>query len=473
VQNGVAFAPAQTQTYTVTGVDATGCQNTATVTVTVNPAPAVSGGVNQNVCAGASVTLNGSGAATYVWSNNVQNGVAFTPTLTQTYSVIGTDANGCIDTAQVTVVVYSLPNVGAGQNQTVCEGTSVTLNGSGATSYSWNNNVQNNVPFTATQTTTYTVTGTNGVGCTNTAQVTVTVNPLPAVSGGLNQAVCAGNSVTLTGSGANTYAWNNNVQNGVAFTPTSTQTYIVTGTNANGCIDTAQVVVTVNQLPVVSGGPNTTVCAGDSATLNGSGASTYAWNNGITNGVTFIPNSTMTYTVTGTDANGCQDTAQVTLTVSPLPSVSAGEDSTVCDYNFPIVISAQGNPSLSYSWSNGITAQQTTITTGGTYTVTATNPSGCSSSDAIVITADPCAGLLEEGIEMSLFPNPFTNEVTLVCNSSIDAAIEVFSTEGKLIAKEDFHGNQHVLSLNTLANGTYTVRIAQSETVRIFKIVKQ
>lgn len=473
VQNGVAFAPAQTQTYTVTGVDATGCQNTATVTVTVNPAPAVSGGVNQNVCAGASVTLNGSGAATYVWSNNVQNGVAFTPTLTQTYSVIGTDANGCIDTAQVTVVVNSLPNVGAGQNQTVCEGSSVTLNGSGASSYSWNNNVQNNVPFTATQTTTYTVTGTNGVGCTNTAQVTVTVNPLPAVSGGLNQAVCAGNSVTLTGSGANTYAWNNNVQNGVAFTPTSTQTYIVTGTNANGCIDTAQVVVTVNQLPVVSGGPNTTVCAGDSATLNGSGASTYAWNNGITNGVTFIPNSTMTYTVTGTDANGCQDTAQVTLTVSPLPSVSAGEDSTVCDYNFPIVISAQGNPSLSYSWSNGITAQQTTITTGGTYTVTATNPSGCSSSDAIVITADPCAGLLEEGIEMSLFPNPFTNEVTLVCNSSIDAAIEVFSTEGKLIAKEDFHGNQHVLSLNTLANGTYTVRIAQSETVRIFKIVKQ
>jgi hypothetical protein len=247
----------------------------------------------------------------------------------------------------------------------------------------------------------------------------------------------------------------------------------VTGTNANGCIDTAQVVVTVNQLPVVSGGPNTTVCAGDSATLNGSGASTYAWNNGITNGVTFIPNSTMTYTVTGTDANGCQDTAQVTLTVSPLPSVNAGEDSTVCDYNFPIVISAQGNPNLSYSWSNGITAQQTTITTGGTYTVTATNPSGCASSDAIVITADPCAGLMEQGIEMSLFPNPFTNEVTLVCNSSIDAAIEVFSTEGKLIAKEDFHGNQHVLSLNTLANGTYTVRIAQSETVRIFKIVKQ
>ncbi|NDB33853.1 MAG: T9SS C-terminal target domain-containing protein [Flavobacteriia bacterium] len=473
VQNGVAFAPAQTQTYTVTGVDATGCQNTATVTVTVNPAPAVSGGVNQNVCAGASVTLNGSGAATYVWSNNVQNGVAFTPTLTQTYSVIGTDANGCIDTAQVTVVVYGLPNVGAGQNQTVCAGSPVTLTGTGASSYSWNNNVQNNVPFTATQTTTYTVTGTNGVGCTNTAQVTVTVNPLPTVNGGLNQAVCAGNSVTLTGSGANTYAWNNNVQNGVAFTPTSTQTYIVTGTNANGCIDTAQVVVTVNQLPVVSGGPNTTVCAGDSATLNGSGASTYVWNNGISNGVSFIPNSTMTYTVTGTDANGCQDTAQVTLTVSPLPSVNAGEDTTVCDYNFPIVISAQGNPNLSYSWSNGTNLPQTTITTGGTYTVTATNAFGCASSDAIVVTTDPCAGLMEQGIEMSLFPNPFTNEVTLVCNTAIDATIEVFSTEGKLIMSETFHGNQHVLALNTLANGTYTVRIAQSETVRIFKIVKQ
>ncbi|MEI8192486.1 MAG: glycine-rich protein, partial [Flavobacteriia bacterium] len=133
----------------------TGCVSAVTpVTVTVGQAPIVSAGNNISICAGAPVTLSGNGAATYAWDNGVANGVAFTPASTQTYTVIGTNANGCSDTAQVTVTVNALPTVSAGNNQTICAGTAVTLNGSGATSYVWNNGVTNATPFTpiATQT---------------------------------------------------------------------------------------------------------------------------------------------------------------------------------------------------------------------------------------------------------------------------------------------------------------------------------
>ncbi|NBP30197.1 MAG: hypothetical protein EBV23_11605, partial [Flavobacteriia bacterium] len=146
----------------------TGCVSSLTpVTVTVGQAPIVSAGNNQNICAGTAVTLSGSGAATYSWDNGVNDGVAFTPAATQTYTVIGTNANGCSDTAQVTVTVNAQPTVSAGQNQSVCAGTAVTLNGSGANTYTWNNGVSNGVAFTPAATQTYTVTGTNANGCSN------------------------------------------------------------------------------------------------------------------------------------------------------------------------------------------------------------------------------------------------------------------------------------------------------------------
>ena len=84
----------------------------------------------------------------------------------------------------------------------------------------------------------------------NTDQVDVTVNPLPIVSAGVDQTVCIGASVTLSGSGATSYTWNNGITDGTAFTPAlGTTTYTVTGTDGNGCVNTDQVDVTVNPLP--------------------------------------------------------------------------------------------------------------------------------------------------------------------------------------------------------------------------------
>ncbi len=382
IQNGVPFTPLSTQTYTVTGIAANGCQNTAQVTVTVNVPPTVSGGSTQTVCVGTPVTLNGSGASSYSWNNNVQNGVPFTPLSTQTYTVTGTAVNGCTNTAQVQVVVNVLPAVSGGQNQSVCAGASLVLNGAGALTYTWNNNIQNGVSFIPNTTQTYTVIGTNANGCQNSAQVQVTVNPLPTVGAGLPIAVCSGAYVVLNGSGAQTYAWSNGIQNAVPFVPGNTQVYTVTGTDANGCTDTDQILVTVNSYPQVNAGQNQTLCAGDSLTLTASGALSYTWGNGIVNGFSFVPASTTTYSVIG-NSNGCLDTAQVTVTVNPLPTVSAGQAQTVCAGS-SVTLNATG--ASNYLWDNNVQNSVAFIPdTTQTYMVTGTDINGCENTAQITV----------------------------------------------------------------------------------------
>jgi len=392
-------SPAGTTNYTVTATDANGCTANSTIQVTVNSNPIINAGNDQAVCIGNPVILSGSGVQNYTWNNGVTNGVSFTPASTQTYTVTGIDANGCQGSDQVVVTVNPLPAVDAGAPQAICQGTSVTLNGSGAVSYTWNNGVTNSVSFIPSSTQTYTVTGTNANGCVNTDQVTVTVNLPTPVNAGIDQAVCQGGSVTLIATGTQTYSWNNGVTNNVPFTPGSTQTYTVTGTNALGCQSTDQVIVTVNPLPNVNAGADQSVCVGYEATLSGSGAQTYVWNNGVTNGVPFTPGSTQTYTVTGTDANGCVNTDQVTVTIVPMPIAVVSADVTE---GFPDLTVNFDNNSLnatSYNWdfgngaqvnSNNTSGQQYVYTSPGEYMVILTASNGsCIDVDTVSITVNP------------------------------------------------------------------------------------
>ena len=206
--------------------------------------------------------------------------------------------------------------------------------GSGAQSYSWDNGVTDGASFTGTilGATTYTVTGTDGNGCVNTDQVDVVVNALPVVDAGADQAVCDGFAVLLAGSGAQSYSWDNGVVDGSAFIPPlGTTTYTVTGTDGNGCVNTDQLDVVVNALPLVAAGLDQAVCIGTSVVLAGSGAQSYSWDNGVVDGVSFAPSvGTITYTVTGTDGTGCVNTDQLDVVVNALPLVDAGVDQAVC-----------------------------------------------------------------------------------------------------------------------------------------------
>ncbi len=382
VVDGQPFTPAAAGTYTVTGT-LNGCTATDQMTVSMGSLTTLNAGTDQTVCAGQQVTLTATGASTYSWDNGVTNGVAFTPTVTTTYTVTAQSSGGCGSTDQVTVTVNPMPVVNAGTDQTICEGSSVTLTASGISNPVWDNGVTDGQSFSPASTATYTVTGAQN-GCSGSDQVTITVTPLPAVSAGNDVTVCAGSSVTLSGSGASGYTWNNGVQDGVPFVPAATTTYQVTSANG-ACSSTDQVIVTVNPLPVVNAGADQTVCAGTSVTLTATGISNPLWDNGVTDGQPFVPAATATYTVTGS-SNGCPGTDQVTVTVTALPGVSAGNDITVCE---GANVTLSGSGATTFVWDNNIQNGVPFVPAGtATYQVTGTT-SGCSGTDQVTVTVTP------------------------------------------------------------------------------------
>ncbi len=186
-------------------------------------------------------------------------GIAFTPAVTTTYTVTVISSNGCQNSDDVIVTVNPLPIANAGPDITLCAGQSTTLNATGGDSYTWTSGVINGVPFTPTETATYTVTVTLYNGCTNTDNTTVIVNPLPIANAGPDVSICAGQNVTLSATGGLTYSWTGGVTNGVAFIPTETATYTVTVATDFGCTSTDDVTVSVSR---ANAGPDVAVCAG-------------------------------------------------------------------------------------------------------------------------------------------------------------------------------------------------------------------
>jgi gliding motility-associated-like protein len=389
VSNGISFVPAASTLYTVTGANAAGCTNTATVQVIVNPLPVVtvsSFPSNAQVCTGNSMILNGVGAATYSWSGGINNGVAFTPTTSATYSVTGTDANGCSNTASISVIVNPLPTVNAlATPSTICVGQTITFSGSGASSYAWPGGVNNGVPASLLSSASYTVTGTDANGCTNTSSVSITVNSLPNVGAtAAPSLLCEGSSTLLSGSGANSYLWTGGVSNGVSFIPASSATYTVTGTDANGCTNTSTVAITVNSSLNISIIPNNPiVCLGDSIHLFASGASIYTWlpnsymtQNNIADPFVF-PVSNTTYTVTGTDASGCSGTQTISIQVVVDPKLILSKSGDIECNQHTIQLNASGAESYVWQPATGVSNANianpiATLNQTTTFTVTAT-----------------------------------------------------------------------------------------------------
>jgi len=214
----------------------------------------------------------------------------------------------------------------------------------------------------------------------------------PFVSAGPDIAVCDGETIALTAQNPDgaVITWTGNIQDGVAFNQNvGTQTYTVTA-NLDNCISTDQVNVTVHPNPNVFAGNDFVTCAGQSVILTGSGASSYVWNNGITNGVAFIPTQTQTYTVIGTDANGCVGTDEVTVTLEELPVVNfSGDILQGCAPVTTTFTNEFAEPGSECIWylSNGavLTGCENvayTFNQGGCYNVTLeiTSQNGCSSS---------------------------------------------------------------------------------------------
>lgn len=343
------------------------------------------------------------------------------------------------------ISIHTLPTVIAIASPTaVCAGANLTLTGGGAATYVWNGGITNGVAFVPPATATYTVTGTDIFNCSNTATVTVPVNPLPTVNATVMPAdtLCAGNPCTLTGAGAVTYVWTNPVIDNTPFTPLATATYTVIGTDANNCTGTSTIQVTVNPLPTITinASPNDTVCAGTPITLTANGAATLTWSGGITNGVPFTPPASAVFTVTGSDANNCSSSQTIAIIVAPLPSVSLGPDVEICRGD-QVLLDAT-TLGASYFWQDGTNAPTQTVTQSGLYWVIV-NVNTCVASDTVMVTVNSFP-VVDLGLDQD-----FCDGQTVLLDASCPGCTYLWndnSTQGTLLASEE--GNYVVTATN-------------------------
>jgi large repetitive protein len=395
-----------------------GCCATATCTINnpgTNPTLALSG--STAICNGKTSLLMASAAAgsgsgyTYNWSNAANTfSQTVSPVANTTYTATVTDSYHCTATSSISVSVNSLPTLNAGANTPICINSNTSLNaiatgGNGTYTYTWNDGFANPHNVAPLATTLYTATVTDGNGCTNTANVSITVRPTPAVTIGAITPICQGGSTTMSASASGgtgssyTYNWNNGLGSGAtnSFTisPAATTIYNVTVSDVNGCTSTDNATATVRDLPTADAGVDRAICAGGNTNLvalagGGSGTGyTFNWSNSAaTASTTVTPANTTTYTVTITDSNTCQKTDNVVITVNPVAAATITGATAFCaSKNTTLTANGTGT----YAWSNGLTTPAITVTTAGTFTVTITDSNGClaTASKTTTINANP------------------------------------------------------------------------------------
>lgn len=333
-----------------------------------------------------------------------------------------------------------LPNIvsNAGADFTVCKGDTITLSGTGTggNTYNWNMGITNNNPFVINTTTTYTYSAVGQYNCVVTDQVVVTVNQ-PQVNAGANQTVCEGTAVTLSGTGSTALLWDNNVINGSPFTPDSTQTYTVSGTDANGCYGTDQVVVTVNT-PLINAGSDVTICSGATVTLSATGVQTPVWDNNVVNAVSFTPTTTTTYEVSGVDANGCAGTDQVLVTVNQTANTVLNEV-TLGSYTL-----------------NGTTYAQS-----GTYTQTLMSQNGCDSIITLNLSISG-VGISENEHQFVVYPNPAAAIITIQGNGE-EQTIRITDALGRTILEQISFTKDTIISIEKLEPGNYFIELLEEK----------
>lgn len=373
--NPLTVSPSTSTWYRVTGTSS-GCTDTASIYIAVNPVPNVAINGLASICGGNSTVLTASGATNYTWNNSSTNSsLTINPTANTTYSVIGI-TSGCSDTATFNILVVTPPIVSITGVDSICGGSSTTLTALGATSYLWSNGVSiNSNLVTPLINTTYSVIGTTS-GCSDTATILVVIKNIPIASITGTNTICRGDSTTLVAHGGNSYLWNNNsILSSIRVSPINSSNYNVI-VNSNGCLDTAFYLVTVNLIPVVSIGGDSSICNGSSTSLTANGATSYQWSNGIGTAVNAVsPSLNTTYTVIGTSL-GCKDTVSIQVVVKPNPIVSITGINSICVGNST---NLQASGANSYLWNTGFLTNTTSVApiVNTTYNVIGTT-NGCS-----------------------------------------------------------------------------------------------
>ncbi|RYY55487.1 MAG: T9SS type A sorting domain-containing protein [Chitinophagaceae bacterium] len=514
-QTGATLVNAAPGTYHVTVKDAAGCQVMEDVVIDnsgnnlsfdLNPGP------DAGFCAGGGVVLQATSnsAYSYVWSRNGttipgETSSSYTASQAGTFAVRASQG-ACTGTRSVNVTQVAAPTatITASGPTNVCEGVALTLDaGIGSPyTYQWLRNGTEitgaaSSTFAPASTGNYTVRVSAGTTCSATSAATsVTITPLPVVNLSAASATrfCSGENVILstTADAAYTYRWtrDGNLISGAStasYTASVSGVYRVAVTRGSCSVTSAQITVTVLPIPDVRIQPaDTTILKFRNVTLSLSGAASYNFAaqpyfiGATATTVTVAPPSTTTFTVRGTDANGCTDDA-----VSIVNVIGCGDVTGITTQLL--------SPSrVLVSWTNpqdvttdtlqyrkvGETTWTKVLVTGTSYEVNGLDPSSnyeynviplCASTSTFVASATQAVvtPVLNNGLYVRLFPNPVinTSRLEIISSASYTLSVALYDHSGKLVGYPvsggSYPAGQTIRSIDgsVLAAGIYHLAI--------------
>ncbi len=399
---------AHTITYDVGG----SCPVSTTKSITVFALPIISAGNDATICNGSATQLQGTGGVSYSWTPttgipnpSVAAPFATPPSNNFTYSVVGTDANGCSNSDSVTLTFFAGPQVTASEDPAIiCPGTATPLSAQGTTasgaagSYMWTPSTGVTGASSATpsvapyQTTTYTVTFTDNCGLTATDQVLVTTELFHSVTLPTTAQFCEDADILLTAAVTGTsptLQWTSNVSgfDNTSYTTSSLLinqpgAYTLTVTSPMGCTHADMTIVSEVPLPNPYMPSPVNLCPNKTVTLNaGNNWNQVLWSNNSSNpSITVSQPGVYTALVTH---NGCSNSASVTVNLVEMPPVNLGPDISICDGTLATL-----SIPVSGTWSTGANTSSIQVTTAGTYSVSV-NISSCIATDTIIVRIKP------------------------------------------------------------------------------------
>ena len=380
-----------TGTYSVTVNDGTTtCADTTYVLV--NALPVLNLGNDDTLCFGEEKILYaGTGFLNYNWQDGSVLD-SFVVQVADTYHVTVVDTNGCNNVDSVIVDQHPITFVNLGNDTSICWLDTLTIDaGAGFTTYAWSNGDNSQT----TQVDTggfYSVTITDANGCQNSNGINVSIDSLPDVNIGGNDTICDNPGATKfldAGPGYVSYLWNIAASSQTIVVNTA-DTFWVEVVDTNMCTNRDSMILSLRSGPAISLGNDTSLCIGDSITLDpGQGFDAYLWDDGTTDSVRTIDTAGV-YSVIVTDSFTCQSFDTINIGINFLPIVNIGNDIEYCQNGTFSQLVDGGTGFAAYDWMDGATTQLNTITQADdTVWVEVTDINGCSNRDTLFVLENP------------------------------------------------------------------------------------
>lgn len=475
------------QTYTVTVTDANGCTSTQSFTPTENPLLTVNVTGTNNLCNGVCVGTvqatagGGDGNYTYSWTNGAGTNATSSGLCANTYTVTVTDGNGCTATGSYTVTEPAALTINVTGNPAscngICDGDATATGGGGTAPYSYQWDAGGN--FSTNQTASALCDGTAGVtitdaaGCTVVGNFVVTEPTALSATSSATPANCGVSDGTASviasgGAGGYTYLWAPAPGAGQGTANPSNMAggaYTVTITDANGCTLVENVNVPNNSAPTGSEAMAAHIdvlCNGDATgqaqvtQTGGTPGYTYVWAPAPGAGQGTAVGTGLTagnYSVTITDAGGCSDVVNITITEPPVltAAITAQTDpqcATVCDGTADVSV-AGGVPAYSYNWTSGGNTANETGMCAGPSTVTVTDANGCTVTANVTLVDPPVLTATVNGVNAS-------------CNGVCDGSIDLVVGGGTGAYSYAWDNGATSEDISALCAGTYNVTVTDA-----------